>query len=192
MSRDQDREAGCICMRLNPGEGWHVVARYCRSIRTDKTRPVHERYRFSNGFIPSPICLWARGANTISWGLGMRRILIFNQCRFSLSVPCIGVTSACARTLEFTAYHPRWLKGGLSWRFASLTCDLFYSRQPLNAGISSEALSINAGADLSASGLCNARSPWWAFDMDAALDRHRDFVFCLSVFLIKRWSLSNT
>ncbi|KUM58282.1 hypothetical protein ACN42_g8887 [Penicillium freii] len=89
--------------------------------------------------------------------------------------------------------HPRNLQpivqGGSkvasSWRFASLTCDLSYSRQRLTAGISSEALSINAGADLSASGLCNARSPRRAFDMDDALDRHRDSVFCFSIFTAK-------
>lgn len=72
-----------------------------------------------------------------------------------------------------------------SWKFASLTCDLSYSRQLLTAGISSEALSINAGVDLSASGLCNACSPRRAFDMDVALDRHRDSVFCISISPIK-------
>lgn len=145
-------------------------------------RHGRRRYRISNGSIPSPICLWARGVNTVSWGLGMRSILIFKQYMFPVSVPCIGMTSACAHTLQgFIAYHPRWLKGGFILEVCKSHMWPILFKTTSNCRYQLRALSINAGADISAPGLRDACSPRRAFDMDDALDRHRDSVFCISI-----------
>lgn len=89
MSHDRHNEAGCICMRLNPGEGRSLVVNILRKYT----------YKFSSRFNPSPTLLWAREVNIVSWGLGMSSTLILKQYRFPISVPCIIMASAREHSL---------------------------------------------------------------------------------------------
>jgi hypothetical protein len=75
----------------------------------------------------------------------MSSILILTQYRFPVSVACIGMASARAHS---RGIHNLSFKVAHLPCFPSLTCDISYPRQSLTAGISSGALSINAGAKL--------------------------------------------